>query len=233
MLRSIFILVAGISFCTEVPAQLTETITVKAGNDLSDALATHGVYQFPVFNTGTVLFRDGSSTKARMNFNVYLNAMQFIDDKGDTLEIANPELIDSIKLDSTVYFYTKEYLQVVSDGADIKLVRQQKVSFQSVKRGAYGLPAPGASIETYGGNAVKGFNTVNRLTLNEDIIVKRETYYFIYYKKFRSVRANRPGFHTAFPGLKDQVNNFTSTNKIDFKKEDDLKKLFQFCIKPS
>src|SRR5258706_12587281 len=150
-------------FPFSVKAQITETITVKAGEDLSEVLSTHGLYKFPAFNTGTVLFKDGTTTSAKMNFNVFLNDMQFIDNKGDTLVIDNPELIDSIRFDSTVFYYQKGYLQVVEDYSSTKLVMLQKISFQSVKRGAFGLLAPGASVEVYGRSGTgTPFNSINQ-----------------------------------------------------------------------
>ena len=213
-------------------AQKTETITVKAGQDLSSAVSSHGLYKFPDFIYGTVLFRDGNTTKAKMNFNVFLNDMVFIDNKNDTLAIDNPGLIDSIKLDSNVFYYEKGYFYIVKDNGDVKLVMQEKLSFENVKVGAYGLPARAASIETYGGAATR-FNTFNQLILNEDVVIKKETQYLLTYKKFRSTKANISGFFTAFPDIKKELQGFAETNNINFKKEEDLKKLMQFCIEHS
>ena len=219
-------------FPFSVKAQITETITVKAGEDLSAVLSTHGLYKFPAFNSATVLFKDGTTTRAKMNFNIFLNDMQFIDNKGDTLVVSNPELIDSIKFDSTVFYYQKGYLQVVEDYGSTKLVVQKKISFQPVKKGAFGLSAPGASIDTYG-RLSASFNGINQLVLNEDIIVTKMTSYIVTYKKYRSATAKRSGFLTAFPEIKKETQDFIDLNKINFNKEDDLKKLLQFCTQHS
>lgn len=211
-----------------VTAQITETITVKAGEDLSSALAIHGLYKFPDFIYGTVLFRDGTSTKAKMNFNVFLNDMVFIDNKNDTMAIGNPELIDSIKLDSNVFYYQKGYFFVVKDYGDTKLIMQEKINFENIKVGAFGLPSRGTSIETYGSVATH-YNTIHQLTLNEDVVVKKETSYILTYKKFRSTKATLSGFFTAFPEMKKEAQNFADSSNINFKNEEDLKKMIQFC----
>jgi len=213
-------------------AQVTEKITVKAGEDLSSALSIHGLYKFPGFIYGTVLFRDGTNTKAKMNFNVFLNEIVFIDNKNDTMAIGNPELIDSIKLDSNVFYYQKGYFFIIEDYGDEKLVMQEKISFENVKVGAYGLPSRGASIDTYGSVATN-YNTIHQLILNEDVIIKKETQYLLTYKKYRSAKANTAGFFTAFPEIKKELQRFAETNNINFKKEEDLKKLFLFCIEHS
>jgi hypothetical protein len=212
-------------------AQQTEKITVKAGEDLSAVLSIHGLYKFPAFNLGTVLFKDQTTTRAKMNFNVFLNEMQFIDNKGDTLVINNPELIDSITLDSGVFFYEKGYRQVIAAYNSIKLVVEQKISYETVKNGAFGLPSPGASIEAYGRST--STTSINELALNEDIVVKRETSYFLTYKKYRSTRANHSGFFTVFPGIKKEIDDFIEANKINFAQEVDLKKLTGFCAQHS
>lgn len=215
-----------LSFSAE--AQISETIRVKAGDDLSAAVSAHGVYKFPGFIYGTVLFRDGTHTMAKMNFNVFLNDMMFIDNKGDTLAIDHAELIDSIKLDTTIFYYEKGYFQVIADYQTAKLVRQEKINYENVKKGAYGLPAPGASIETYGTSGIQ-YNPAKTLVLNEDVIIKKETLYLVCYKRFRSVRANERGFLTAFPEIKKEIVDFISINKINFNKETDLEHLLEFC----
>ena len=211
--------------------QVTETIKVKAGEDMSAALSTHGLYKFPGFTDGTVLFKDGSSTKAKMNFNVFINEIVFINNSNDTLAIGNRELVDSIKLDSNVFYYNRGYFLVVKDYGDTKLVRREKLNFENVKVGAFGLPNRGVSIDNY--TTVTQQSTVYQLIVNEDVIIKKETLYLLTYKKFRSAKANLPGFVTAFPALKNEVQTFAESNDINFKKEADLKKMVQFCVEHS
>jgi hypothetical protein len=210
-------------------SQKTESITVKAGEDLSAVLSSHGLYKFPSFIIGTVLFKDGTTTNARLNFNVFMNQIQFIGDNGDTLIIDKPELTDSIKLDSTVFYYQKGYYEIIADHKNAKLARQQKINFESVKNGAYGRESPGASIETYGRIGTPFTTTTNVLILNEDIIVKRETLYILTYKKYRTTKATLAGFFSAFPDIKNETQTFVETNNINFKQEEDLKKLIQYC----
>ena len=218
-------------FSFAAKAQITEKIRIKAGENISEALSTHGLYKFPAFDLGTVLFKDGSTTNAKMNFNVFMNAIQFIGNNGDTMVIDKPELIDTIKIDSSVFIYKKEYMEVIADYNGSKLLRQQKISSENIKNGAFGLPSPGASIESYGRST--STTSINQLTLNEDIVVERQTSYSLSYKKFCSAHANQSGFFDAFPGIKKEILDFINQNKTDFKKEDDLKKLLQFCAQHS
>ncbi|MES1217461.1 MAG: hypothetical protein ABUT20_18275 [Bacteroidota bacterium] len=210
-------------------AQITETVTVKAGEDVATVLSSHGLYKFPSFKKGIATLKDGSTAGALMNFNVYLNEIQFIDPKGDTLAIADPATIDSITIDTNLFYYKKGYLQVVANYNAAKLVMKQKISFIPVKIGAYGAQSPGASIDSYGILSTP-LATDNHLTLNQDIVVKKETIYSLIYKKYRDSPATHAGFLSVFPDNKKGIDDYIAANKIDFKKESDLKKLLLFCI---
>jgi hypothetical protein len=211
-------------------AQVTEKFTVRAGEDISKTLASYGMYRLPAFVNGTVTFKDKSTAGGKMNYNIYLGEVQFIDAKGDTLSIANPETIDSIAIDSNLFYYKKGYLQVVANYNAIRLVMKQKIEFRPVKIGAYGNQSPGNSIESYGKTSTSPYVNNNQLTINEDIIVLKSTHYFLSYQRYREVEANRRGFLSVFPAIKNKVDEFIDTNKIEFNKEADLKRLLAFCV---
>ena len=232
MKKNIFILLLSL-VCLFSEAQVSESITVKAGEDLQTVLSSHGLYRFPSFKRGVVTLRDGSMAAALMNFNIFLNEMQFIDPKGDTLVIAEPATIDSISIDSALFYYKKGYLQVVENQAAAKLVMKQKITFIPVKIGAYGTTSQSSAIDNYRSLMSPVFAHNNVLALNEDIIVKKETNYSIIYKKFREAAATRSGFQTAFPDHKKAIDDYISSEKIDFRKESDLKKLLLFCTQQS
>jgi hypothetical protein len=98
----LYILLAVIFFQNfSVGAQVTERKIIHAGDNLSD----YFTYRFPSFEEATVLFKNGGTLKYKMNFNMLLFSMQFIDPQGDTLEIAKPETIDSIRLNNSTFFF--------------------------------------------------------------------------------------------------------------------------------
>ena len=64
-----------------------------------------------------------------MNYNIFLGEIQFIDTKGDTLSLANPETIDSVAIDTSLIYYKKGYLQVIAAYGSYKLVKREKLNF--------------------------------------------------------------------------------------------------------
>ena len=215
-------------------AQLTDKVTINAGEDVTDVLSTHGLYLFPAFNTAEVKFKNGSSTKAKMNFNVYMNKVQFIGDKGDTLVLNKLELVDSILFDSTTFYYQDGYKQILEAGAGTRLVLDRKISFDFIKKGAFGTAAPaGATTETIEDIYFAGYNGEKRLIADQDIIAIKKSSYSIIYDTNRTTTANYAGFLSAFPGMKKEIKDFSAANNINYKKENDLKKVFKFCISHS
>lgn len=85
--------------------QLLEKHTFHKG----EVLADNFTYRFPLFEEATVLFKDGSTAVSKMNFNTLLCQMEFINDKGDTIEVAKPSVIDSIRFRNSTFFFKKIY----------------------------------------------------------------------------------------------------------------------------
>ena len=209
-------------------AQETEQITVKAGEDIATVLSSYGMYRFPAFTEGTVAFKGGKIASGKMNYNIYLTLLQFIDANGDTLAISDPETIDSVTIGSNLFYYKKGYCQVMANYNDCKLLMKQKVDFRPVKLGAFGTHVSGTGAQTY--ESLSTPSVINsRLLFNEDIIVARETSYYLVYKKYIQEQASRRAFLSAFPDYKTSIETFIKTNNTNFKKLDDLEKLMAYC----
>ncbi len=109
----------------------TESITIKAGEDVS-VLYKH-IYKYPQFVYGKVFFNDGSVAGSKMNFNFLLETMQFVDDKGDTLTLANETTIKFISIGQDTFYFNEGYLQLVSTNGNTELVSAQRIKFLNEK----------------------------------------------------------------------------------------------------
>ena len=49
-----------------------------------------GIYRFSSFSDGSIIFRSGIMSAARMNYNISFDEMHFINQQGDTLSVAAP-----------------------------------------------------------------------------------------------------------------------------------------------
>lgn len=215
------------SFFSSLQAQVYEKRTVHAGENLSEV----SYYLFPSFTAATVKFKNGGELQSTMNFNMLICQMQFIDPHGDTLNVAKLADIDTIAFDSVSFFYDKGYYEIVTAANGIKLAVLRKASYEPVKIGALDIRNhSGAGVEDYSSFLFK--STQRKLTLNEDIDITRETTFFLIAKDGERVKANKAGFLKLFPGNAGSVKNYIKQNKPDFNREDDLKKLLEFCVTP-
>jgi len=205
-------------------AQQYQTTTYKAGDDLMQ----HKDYLFPAFTTGTVNFKAGGSQSYKMNFSTLTCKIEFINPAGDTLSVSKPDEFTSIQIDSsTFYFIDGNYIEVIAASDNIKLAVLRKVSFESVKIGAMGLRDKNHFQVDY--SILLSGQGTTKLTLNEDIDVKKQNIYLIVLSDGSRMIANKSNFIKLFKPGKTDIENFIKHEKINFYSTTDLKKLFSYC----
>ena len=206
-------------------AQVYEKTIIPAG----DSISKHYSYLFPSFKTAVVKMRDGKSSVYPINFNMLLCDMQFINRKQDTLEITNPEEIDSILLDSSsfIYDYKQGYLQILasSDAASLAVLRQS--SFEPVEMGAMGTPRHSGGIEMW--NSISSRQGTLPLLVNSEIYEYRNTRLLLIYKSGETENAGKSAFVRLYDGDKRSFDAFVKKNRIDFNRPEDLVELLNFC----
>ena len=199
----------------------------------NDNLSSHFTYRFPLFEEGTVLFKNGKSLKSRMNFNTLLCDMQFIDPKGDTLGISKPGDIDSILFNNCTFFFQNGYLEIINMSDSVKLVVSRKASFEPVRIGAMGIPSHNTAVLSEDNYSSKiNYVKALQLNVNVDIDALEKTEYFLIINKNEMIKANKANFLKVFNGDKKRIENFLKMNKLNFNSQNDLRKLFQFCTHP-
>jgi hypothetical protein len=211
-----------VSFLISLKAQVYDKKTVHAGQSLAEV----SYYLFPSFRDAKVQFKKGGELVSKLNFNLLICQMQFIDPKGDTLNLARPDDIDEIDFDSTSFFYNEGYYQVLADIDGTRLAVLRKVSYEPIKIGALGLRNhSGTGTEEEGSFVHKSGDK----ELNEDVDITKETTFFLIAGNGEIIRANRSGFLKVFSKNSQSIKTYIKENKPDFNKESDLKKLFRFC----
>ena len=225
MKQNIFLTVLALAiFLPAVKAQNIEKKTVHAGESLS-ALFT---YRFPTFTDANVQLKSGGVGTSKMNFNLLICEMQFIDPQGDTLSIAKPEDIGSIALGGSLFFYKDGYKEIVGGNDSIKLVIVRKVTYEPIQIGAMGLSSrSGVGIDNYA--SLLASSAEKQLTLNVDVDITTETTYFLTSNNSVMLKANNTAFLTLFSKKREAIQAYLNASKPSFNKEKDIKKLLDFC----
>ena len=205
--------------------QVYEKKTIQAGESLSEL----SYYLFPSFEDAAVKFKKGGTLVSKMNFNLLICQMQFIDEHGDTLNIDKPAEIQSIALSNNLFFYDGGYYEIIAAADSSELAVLRTATYQPIKIGALGLPnRNGTGVVSDTSLIVQSGE--KRLVVREDIDVFKVTTYFLISPGSKKVRANKAGFLFFFPKDKKQIQTYIKENRPSFNKEAHLKKLFNFCV---
>ena len=215
---------------SNLSAQDSTLVIIKAGNRVKDVLTPTDIYHYPQFTDGNVVFRDGTRIDAKMNYTRLFDQMLFIGEKGDTLALAEEKITKFIAIGQDTFYYDKGYVRIIIDNDFVKLAEKQTWVVADVRKiGTHNRPTTTVaitSLSTYsnGTDAAKSKD----LLLNEDIVLRKETQYYFGNVNNHFVLAGKKRLQQLFPKEEMSIENYLKENKINFDKKDDLIKLAQF-----
>jgi len=218
----------GLLFYTHSFAQSTETITVKTGTSISEGVPAADLYQYSQFVNGTVYFRNGTSSVARLNYNRFIDEMQFLNTTGDTLALDNEETIKLIIANSDSFYYDNGYFMVISSNNSLKLaIKQGFKILDKQKTTAYDKSSSVSSIKN-----VNSYNAdesrIYQIGVTQDVVLTRETQYYFGDKFNQFVVANKKNLLALYPKHSYEIKKYLKETEIGFQNKDDLEKLLQF-----
>jgi len=212
--------------CCSAHAQ-DSIIIIKAGTSINESVSATDLYEYPQFVYGKVFFRANDSSGGRLNYNRFADQMQFIDFKGDTLNIAYPGTVRFIRINNDLFYYDNGYVKLIKDNNTIKLAAKQTLIVSGKNKiGAYGMASPGSAIDSYG-----SFNIDNKnykLTPKVDITLAKKTQYYFGDKYNHFVLANKKNLLSLYSKQEGTVAAYLKENKVDFNNREDLEKLLQY-----
>ncbi|HMC84790.1 MAG TPA: hypothetical protein VKI61_04665 [Chitinophagaceae bacterium] len=203
----------------------------KPFTDIYGELPEKGVYRFDSFRDGTVVFRNGIISSARLNYNISLDEMHFVNSSGDTLSVADPITINFISVNGSRFYYDKGngYLQVIDTAGKITLAFKQGFMQQQQRVGAYGTTTPHEGVRSY--TYFTGNGQTYKLGDDEKITVTTREYYFFGDEYGHFIKAGKEFIYDHFPKNQPEIKSFLKTNHINFNKIEDLTSLFRYCSK--
>ena len=212
--------------CFNANAQ-DSTIIIKAGTSFNESVSITDQFEYPQFVYGKVFFRPGDSSGGRLNYNRFLDQMQFIDFKGDTLNLANPGTIKFIRINNDLFYYDNGYVKLIKDNNTIKLAAKQTLRLSAkTKIGAYNMPSSSSSIDSYSSLVIDNKNY--NLTPREDITLTKKTEYYFGDKYNHFVLANKKNISRLYSKQDGNITAYLKGNNVDFNKWEDIEKLFQY-----
>lgn len=222
-MRNILILlclVSGLSYAQET------IYTVNPGEKPANVIPRAEQYRFSDFIKGTVLFKDGSKSAARMNYNSLFREMLFIDPKGDTLAISNPEQVKEIRIEDKVYYYDQAYLEKKTVAGNRMLAEKVFFVFSDTKKeGPMGKSTNTVAVEAM---KVDQSRTMHRFNFvaNDFFTLQKRKEIYLADDQMKFVLANRKNLSKII-GSKN-LKEYLSHSSINFNSLEDLEKVLKY-----
>lgn len=218
-------------FLSQFASAQVPTIFIAADQYVSEVLTPEKIYHYPQFTYGKIFFRNNTTSDARLNYNYLNGEIEFIAPNNDTLAIAKEQMLNIVRvaIDTNTFFYNNGYLELVAENAVGKLLKKQM--FDVVKRekiGGYGQPSSTSAIESYGSFTQTYGEQAFNLKVRENITLVLKTNYFFGDQYHVILPANKKNIYKVYRSKKSLIDLYLKENDVDFKKPEDLRKIFAF-----
>ena len=214
-------------------SQKPKEVTIKPGENPGEAFPIKDKYRFREFQDGYIITPEGKRTKPMtLNFNLFSELPQFINEKGDTLFV-DEHIVKYVNIKGTLYLRnsSKKYYEIILNSNPVKIATTKYWKMTRIDT-PYDHPEGGTetmSISRDMSNQV--YSTKHaRMIRNEYTVYRRDSSYFFITDKGKVYKATEANLVKLFPDGKKKISEYVSHNHTDFDLEDDLKALFERCI---
>ena len=155
--------------------------------------------------------------------------MHFLNEKRDTILLAEPALVASIELNQQIFFYDKEvYLRELKKSEGITLAFRQDIRIEILRKSPYTdegyLPNRAGETSYYTGEGQKV-----RLDEGRAGVIRTTTYYYFGDKYHNFIKASKAHLLRYYERQQAVVKDFIKSHHTNFDKPDDLVQLTEFC----
>ncbi|MES3017481.1 MAG: hypothetical protein V4721_06875 [Bacteroidota bacterium] len=196
------------------------TVTFKPGDSFAD-FKTKYVYRNPTFMPSRVFFKDGTSTRATLNYNHLSDRMEFIGSRGDTLELVDNQLIKEVHIDKSKYRFNEGFFEIIKESPEFSLAMKKPVRMVNQKKmGAMGIASNAQGIETY--QSLGDISGILKLTPNIEHIFSVAPIFYFGNKNFEFLPATQKNLIRVLPGKKDAIQAYAKSNTVNYTKVEDI-----------
>ena len=210
-------------------AQERQIVEANSNTDLADQVSTQMQYIFPEFTDGQVYYLKSSAGIGKLNYNILIGEMQFLD-KEEVMALV-PAGISVVNINNRSFFPYKgnEFAEELLSTGKYKLLVRRKGNVASfAKKGAYGTSSSTSSITSY--SSINSDGQSYNLSVANDVLITVRYFYYLMGENGKYTQiTNAKTFTKQFPALRTQIETFVKEQKIRFDKEEDLKKLLVYC----
>ena len=209
-------------------AQAPQTIKLDNNKTSVEAINPELQFLFADFQPGRVVLKEGKVIKCKLNYNFLTDEMLFIDENGKKMALANPHDVSNVYIANRLFVASpKGYFEVIEKGTASLVYKWNCNITEKGKEGALGILTDAPSV--YQMNQISFDARTWKLDVDKNAVV---TVLVVPYLKIKSKYIPVKGtndYSKAFPGKKAEIKLYVEQNKIDFRKEADLRKMTIYC----
>ncbi|SEI74231.1 hypothetical protein SAMN04487995_1975 [Dyadobacter koreensis] len=195
--------------------------------------SAEGKYQFDEFKDGKVHFKNGKFTKAKLNYNYLLGAIEFISNGKDTLIITNKSRVDYIALNESI-FYSQEGqgdMELVAEFGTVLLAKKTHLVIKGSKANSseqkyISNPESVTPTSLLISNQTGEFRWQNTTAKPE---YKYKTDYFLIDQNRLFHLAKKSNFMKIYGKHRSALSDYFRKNDVDFNNQDALRSLLRYC----
>jgi len=189
---------------------------------------------FPQFESGIVVFKNGTSTPAPLNYNMLEQKMLFLDNQNNMMEFADVSNILFIQIDERKFFPVSSrgiFYEEVVTGSGSYFVQHKANMVTQGKASAYGgFSQTSAATSVSSIQDSQGGGPRINLKANEQFKMNMERSYYIKsgisYKRFTSAKS----LGKLFKGQSAKIESFSKEQSINFSKPEDIVKIVEYSF---
>lgn len=224
LLFTLALVVAG---STALSAQKKHTVVVKSETSYEKLLPADMLYEYSEFKRGKLYYKDGGAVLRDYNFDLLSGHCLFRDKSGTVMEMAFPEQIRVVVIDSCHWYRVNERFGQVAYSKDrVDMIKCRYTKCVDVrKEGAFGGVSSTSSVTNVTSFQGSG-SSIQSLSVPGEYDFEVKVEYFL---KIGDVveLADAKGFRKLFPTQKSKINSILKSRKIDFDKEADIIELIK------
>lgn len=186
-------------------------------------------FLFPEFSRATIKLKAGNEYAATINYNLVDEEMVFL--QGDTyMVLSDPLEIDTITTGGRIFVpFSKGFYELIYHDS-LMVFMQHKSNVEPVgKPGAYGTTSQTST--GYHRQLLYGPIGSVKLSLPDNLKVTADDQYWVTKNKEMEKFYNKKQFLKIFKDKEQELNKYFNAQKVDFKKQEDVVKLVDYCAK--
>ena len=217
-----------------VSAQNRQIVDAASGEDLSKIVSGQMQYLFPEFTGGDVYYMGLPKGSGKLNYNMLLGEMQFIEN-GQVMSLDNVKDVILVNIGNRRFyrFNNTEFVEeLMSTGKYQLRVRRKGNVAPHSKKGAYGMDSSTSAITSY--SSINSDSQQYNLTVEGKMLISLNYFYYLVgtngkYALIKNVKT----FTKQFPAYRAQIETFVKEHHTRFNNDEDLKVLLEYCNKIS